>query len=502
MNRKKKLLLNTVTGITKQAVTVICGFVLPRFILLCYGSEINGLVSSISHFLSFISLLDLGVGSVIQANLYKPLADKNSYRISTIVASSQKFFRRLAYVFLVYIVILAITLPNTVSAEQDFLFTASLVMIIAISTFVQFFFGMTNELLLFADQRSYITTSMQIGTVLLNTLFSIALMKAGATIHAVKLLTSVIYVLRPIGQSFYVKHNYQIDNHVVFEGEPIKQKWNGFSQHFAAVVCENIDVVLLSLFSSLGNVSVYSVYYMVTSGVTMIIMTAATGIESLFGNMIAKNEYTVLSDTFSMVEWFIHILVTIIFSIVTVLIVPFVSIYTKGITDVNYIEPVFGAVLAAAYAAQCLRIPYFRIIKAAGHFKQTQNGAFISAVLNIVLSVALIFRFGLVGIAFGTFIAMFYHTCYFVWYLQSNILNRSAKQFILYILSDLFCYGIIVITARGFKLLDFTYGNWIIMAIKTGLISIAVTGSLNAILFRKQLQEVMYFLKKRTIRNL
>lgn len=497
MNRKKKLLLNTVTGIAKQIVTVICGFILPRFILLYYGSEINGLISSISHFLSFISLLDLGVGSVIQANLYKPLADKDIYKVSAIVVSSQRFFRRLAYIFLVYIVILAVALPNTVSVEQDFLFTSSLVMIIAISTFAQFFFGMTNELLLAADQRSYITISMQIGTVLLNTLCCIILMEIGASIHAVKLLTSAIYVLRPIGQSLYVKYNYQIDKHVVTKGEVIKQKWNGLSQHFAAIVCENIDVVLLSIFSSLGDVSVYSVYYMVTSGVTMIIMTASTGIESLFGNMIARKENIALSKTFSVIEWGIHVLVTVVFSTAAVLIVPFISIYTKGITDINYIAPIFGAMLVVAYAVRCLRIPYFVIIKAAGHFKQTQNGAFISAILNIVLSVALIFKFGLVGIAFGTFVAMFYHTCYFVWYLQNNILNRGAKQFVLYILSDLLCCGIIAVATSSFKLINSTYISWIMMAIKTGLISVVVTGSVNAILYREQLQAAIRFLKSK-----
>ena len=77
MSRKKKLLLNTGAGILKQLVTVICGFILPRYMLLYYGSSVNGLISSIGNFLSFISLLDMGVGAVIQANLYKPLADKN-----------------------------------------------------------------------------------------------------------------------------------------------------------------------------------------------------------------------------------------------------------------------------------------------------------------------------------------------------------------------------------------------------------------------------------------
>ena len=96
MSRKKKLILNTFTGILKQAVTVICGFILPRYMLLYYGSSINGLVSSITNFLGFISLLDMGVGAVIQANLYKPLADKDSARIRELVLSSERFFRKLA----------------------------------------------------------------------------------------------------------------------------------------------------------------------------------------------------------------------------------------------------------------------------------------------------------------------------------------------------------------------------------------------------------------------
>ena len=64
-------------GLLKQAVVMICGFILPRYFLLYYGSEVNGLISSMTHFLGFISLLELGIGPVIQANLYKPLAEKD-----------------------------------------------------------------------------------------------------------------------------------------------------------------------------------------------------------------------------------------------------------------------------------------------------------------------------------------------------------------------------------------------------------------------------------------
>ena len=93
MNRKVKTLLNMFTGLMKQFIVLICSFILPRYMLVYYGSEVTGLVSSITHFLGFIALLEMGVGPVIQANLYKPLAEKNNEQISKILKSSDRFFR-------------------------------------------------------------------------------------------------------------------------------------------------------------------------------------------------------------------------------------------------------------------------------------------------------------------------------------------------------------------------------------------------------------------------
>lgn len=94
--RGKKLALNTITSLGLQVVSVICGFILPRLILESFGSDVNGLVNSITQFLGVITLLDLGVGAVVQSALYKPLADNNTNMISKIYVSANKFFRRLA----------------------------------------------------------------------------------------------------------------------------------------------------------------------------------------------------------------------------------------------------------------------------------------------------------------------------------------------------------------------------------------------------------------------
>lgn len=495
MSRKKKLLLNTCAGVLKQLVTVVCGFILPRYMLLYYGSSVNGLISSITHFLSFISLLDMGVGSVIQANLYKPLADKDDEQISLIIKSSERFFRRLAYIFIAYILVLCFVFPSMV--EFGAWYTVSLLVIISISTLSQYLLGMTYQLLLNADQRSYVQLVLAIGTIVLNTVFAIVLMKIGASVHMVKLMTAVVFIFRPLGQMAYVHKHYNIDKRIKLVGEPIKQKWNGFSQHLAAVICQNIDVVVLTLFSTLKNVSIYSVYYNVTNGVEQIIMTAATGLEALFGNMIANGEKEKLLKTFGAVEWIFHTSVTFVFTVAAITIIPFIEVYTRGIVDANYIVPLFGVLLVAAYGAECLRVPYFRVIKAAGHFKQTQNGAYISAGLNVVITIGLVFKFGLVGAAIGTLVAMLYHTCYFVWYLKRNILNRSEVYFIKYAVTDLLVASLSFWLTRGLSLSVNSYILWVVIAIKVSAIVFVVTALVNVIAYRGQIMSMLSLLKKR-----
>ena len=295
----------------------------------------------------------------------------------------------------------------------------------------------------------------------------------------------------------YVHKHYKIDKKIKIIEEPIKQKWNGFSQHLASVICQNIDVVVLTMCSSLKNVSIYSVYYSITNGVEQIIMTAATGLEALFGNMIAKGEQEKLLKIFNAVEWIVHTGVTFVFTIAVITIVPFISVYTRGITDANYIAPLFGMLLVVAYGTECLRVPYFRVIKAAGHFKETQNGAFISAGLNIVITVTLVFKLGLVGVALGTLVAMLYHTCYFVWYLKKNILNRSVKYFVKYVITDIVVAVVSYWLTKNLTMSVESYLAWVMLAMEVTIIVLLVTAIVNVLIYREQVKNVFALLKKR-----
>ena len=126
--RKKKLAKNTISSLIFQVTTIVCGFILPRLILLYYGSETNGLVNSITQFLSIISFLELGVGAVVQSSLYKPLSTNDSVEVSKIVKSANKFFRTLAKIMLVYVGGLILFFPFVSNQSYNFAYTATLIL--------------------------------------------------------------------------------------------------------------------------------------------------------------------------------------------------------------------------------------------------------------------------------------------------------------------------------------------------------------------------------------
>ena len=497
--RGKKLALNTITSLGLQVVSVICGFILPRLILESFGSDVNGLVNSITQFLGVITLLDLGVGAVVQSALYKPLADNNTNMISKIYVSANKFFRRLAEILLVYVVLLMIFYPMLVNKSFGHMYTALLIAAICISSFAQYYFGIVNSLLLNADQRGYIQYVAQIITLILNTFACYIIIKLGASIQIVKLTTSLIFLPRPLFLVFYVKKHYSIDPKITYTDEPIKQKWNGMAQHFASYVLNGTDNIVLTMFSTLGNVSIYSVYNVVIIGVKNALLSVTNGFQSLIGEMLAKKETMKLNAFFGFVEWFLHTGTTLVFGCTGVLIVDFVRVYTYGINDADYIQPLFAVLITIANAGHCLRLPYNILILAAGHYKQTQSNYIIAMILNIVVSIATVKMWGLVGVAIGTLIAMAYQTVWMAKYDSKNIICWPFKNFLKQCGID--AITVIIASLATFKIpmLSVSYVSWFLLAIEVFGIWLIISIVINTIFYRERVLSIFIRVKRRFV---
>ena len=495
--RAFRLKLNTVSSLLFQISTVICGFILPRLILGYYGSGVNGLVNSIANWLHIIAFLELGVGAVVQSSLYKPLADKNIDLASKIVRSAGRFFTKIAIALLIYIALLIVFYPLLVNKEFGHIYTATLILAISISSFAQYYFGVVDRLLLTADQRGYIQYSAQTITLILNTILCAVLIHFGASIHIVKLTTSIVYLFRPILLRLYVNKKYRLNRKIEYIEEPIKQKWNGIAQHVAAVVLDQTDIIVLTCLSNMPSVSIYSVYHLVIYGVKNLFLSLTNGVQSLMGEMLAKNEKKELRDFFNWIEWLLHTGTVFVFGCTGVLIVPFVKVYTQGVTDANYIVPLFAALITIAHASHCLRLPYNILILAAGHYKQTQWNYIIAAIMNILISVFTVKLWGLVGVAIGTLCAMFYQTIWMANYDSKNILNINLKSFIKHLIVDVLSAVIATGLTFWIPMNNASYLDWAFLAIIVSVIWLSVIILINLIFYKEEITKLRDSISKR-----
>ncbi len=496
--RSEKAVKNIITSLLQQVVTVICGLIVPRAIIGTFGSSVNGLISSITQFLGYITLMEAGIGPVIKSALYKPIADKNKIQIEKILKASQRFFRVISGIFVVYLIALCLIYPLIVSTEFEMGYTVSLILIIAISTFAEYFFGMVYKIYLQAEQKTYITSTVQILTTILNAILVVLLIKFGANIQIVKLGSAFVFVLRPIIQNIYVKRKYNINFKEVKEKYELKQKWDGLAQHIASVVHNNTDIAILTIFTSTTEVSVYSVYLYVVNGVKNMVQALTGGVDASFGDMIAKGEKDNLNRSFRTYELFYFTLITIVYIITLVMILPFVRVYTSGITDANYYRPLFAILITIAELMWSVRLPYSSVTLAAGHFKQTNKGAWVEVFSNLIISIALVFKFGMMGVAIGTLVAMTIRTIEFMYHTSKYILKRSQIENVKRVV--ILIAEILVLVPIGFFISRFvevnSYVSWLFLAIIIGVIALLGVGIVNGIIYRKDLGDLLDMIKR------
>ena len=385
---------------------------------------------------------------------------------------------------------------------MDWISTFLLVWVISLSTFLQYFVGLPYGILLQADQKNYVSSVFSIVTTVLNAVLVFVFVKVGCSIIVVKLISSIVYALKPIAQNIYVKQHYSIYK-VNGKSNYLSQKWTGLSQHIAYFIHTNTDIVILTLMKSLKSVSVYSVYNMIIMQIQNVTASFTSGMEALFGELLAKNEKQALEESFEYYDALVSFVSIILFSTTCIMIVPFVKIYTKGVNDANYIEPTFAIVLVASSLVYCLRLPYHSMTVAAGHFKQTKIAAYGEAIINVVLSVVLVQKYRLTGIALATLIASIFRFLYYVFYLSKHILYRKIYLFIKKIvinLSAFMCiYTIMNIVKIRIEINNYT--NWILVSGLTVCIAASIESLACLAFYKKEFYPILAKVRKKHIKQ-
>ena len=92
--RSRNAIKNLAIYIVYEAFVFILGIVFPRYIILQYGSEINGLTSTITRILSLINLIQSGAVGAAIYQMYKPVAQDDWETQSAIIYSSKRYYSK------------------------------------------------------------------------------------------------------------------------------------------------------------------------------------------------------------------------------------------------------------------------------------------------------------------------------------------------------------------------------------------------------------------------
>ena len=500
--RTKAALKNTITSILLEIALAVSGIVLPKFFIAFYGSSVNGLCTSIGQFITYMGLVEAGISAAGTVALYKPLADGDMRDVSGIVSAARSFYIKSGLIFLALDILLIIGYPFIVNNEiTDMTFIREMIVILSISGLVDYFFLGKYRVLLVADQRSYVIYTAQIIGIVVTVVSSIILIKLEMSALIVKGVVALVYILRSIAIIIYAKKHYKGLN---VKATPMKSK---FSQRYAALfhqivgmICNNTDIILLTILlpaGALAEVSVYSVYYLVMYTIYSLVNSISNGLSASFGQIMASDERDALYSNFSFYELAMFMLSFIAYSCMAVTMYSFVSLYSAEFTDgVVYTRWILVALFAATGLMQSIRLPGMTLICVAGHYKQTRGRAALEAALNLIISIALIFKLGIVGVIIGTLCSYSYRSIDTIIYSGTRFVKGTlSRSFIRLLRNAVVAAGVLVI---GFLMMPQSASGWMSWVLWTALyavITLVAFALVNYIFEPKEFKAVLTKLK-------
>ena len=117
--RSKSALKNILANLILQITAAISGLILPRFFIIAYGSTMNGMIVSVTQFISYMALVEAGVSAASIVGLYKPLADNNIVEVNRILSATKRFYYRSGIFYIALLVILVAAYPLLVKNQID-----------------------------------------------------------------------------------------------------------------------------------------------------------------------------------------------------------------------------------------------------------------------------------------------------------------------------------------------------------------------------------------------
>lgn len=496
----KKSAYNIIFGVGSQVITAAIGIVLPRLFITTYGSETNGFLSSINQVLTYVVLLELGIGTASLQALYKPVATGDKDKISGILSATSRFYTRTGVLYLLCVGVLAVVYPIFIHSEIPVWEQVAVILIVGGSGSVGYFIHAKFRVLLNADGKQYIYTNVHTLVQIANNALKIVLILLGQNIVFIQLGHMVLNLLMAAYISWYTKKHYPWLN---MKAKPdkaaISQKNNVIVHEVSQMVFNHTDVLLLTIFTDLKVVSVYVTYNMIVDIISTLIGNVHNGFVFRLGQLfnLDKERYKQLYDVY---ETGYMVLSSSLYCVTFLFLLPFMKLYTSGVTDANYLDRWLPLLFVAIKMLVTGRAVAGNTISFAQHFKQTQGRAILEMVINLTVSIIGVIFFGIYGVLFGTLAALLYRANDIIIYANKRVMEQSPWRTYFRWIVDLGTFALAVFLSRFLPIESSNYFGllWKAAVYVVGVFTLfAVT---NFIFFPKQCQYTLKHGKQLLIR--
>ena len=498
----KKIGKNIFFGIGSQIVIAIVGLLIPRLFVSSYGSETNGFLSSLNQIFTYIVLLEAGVGTATLQALYKPIATDDKEKINGILSASAQFYTRTGWCYLGCVGLLAVIYPLTIKSALPVWEQVAVILIIGSGNSLGFFLHAKFRMLLCADGKTYIYTNaatlVQLGT----SLTKVVLILLGMNIVFIQLG----HLLLQIGLSLYItlytkKHYPWLNLKAKPDRQAISQKNSVLIHEVSQMIFNHTDVLLLTVFTNLTVVSVYTVYNMIVDIISTLIGNIHNGFAFRLGQLYNtdKERYKHTYDTY---ETFYMALSMALYAMTFIFLLPFMRLYMEGVEDANYLDRLLPILFVSIKLLVSSRALAGATITYAGHFKKTQWRSVLESIINLGVSVAAILflrqyniMWGMYGVLIGTIAALLYRANDMIIYTSRHILGVSPWKTYRKWIVDLAAFAAVYGLSKLVPIHATGYLELILYAAGYCLATFALFGILNFVFFRKHILSAFRYFK-------
>ncbi len=431
--RVKNSTLNIIFGLTSLILTSILGFVLSKIFLQNLGLEYNGLNGVFNNIINILAITELGIAGAINYALYKPAAENDYDKISSILVIFKKFYKIIGTVIFILSLIVTIFIPIFFKDKTivDNYIRFSFILC-SINTIVSYFFAYSRNLF-YTMQKNYITTIVdfifktlkyltQIVTLIVFKNFIIYLL---INIFYTTLNNIAIYLLyKKYYKEVNIK-NKKVDKKI--EKSILNSVKSLAIIQILSTLINFTDNLIISSFISITSSGLYVNYNFIFSQLNQIITTIFHGFGASIGNLISENNKDKIKNIFvnlQYVAFFIGLFCVICLYFLTE---PFITLW---IGKEYLLSNSVLIVLIINLYLFVSRQPINYYMNTGGYFKKLIFPLSLEAIINLIISIILAIKIGLIGVFLGTLISSIisYLICAFR---ISKIIDLDFKKYIL-----------------------------------------------------------------------